>query len=260
MQADELYLELIVFRPCVLIPVYNHERAIGEVVRGVLAHNVPCLLVDDGSSPGCAAVLDQIAADAPTQVMLLRHRDNEGKGRAVLTGIYHAARKGYSHVLQIDADGQHCIDDIPHFLDESSINPAALIVGCPIYDESVPPIRLYGRYLTHVWVWINTLSTHIKDSMCGFRIYPVMPVLNLMQRHKLGARMTFDTEVLVRMFWEGSAVVNMPTRVSYPKDGVSHFRALSDNVQISWMHATLFLGMLRRLPKLLKNKRDKGNK
>lgn len=254
MQADESCSGPPMFKPCVVIPVYNHEHAIGTVVHAVLAHGLPCILVDDGSSPACAQVLDQLAAAAPTQIILLRHAVNRGKGGAVLTGIQHAASAGYSHVLQIDADGQHCVADIPHFIEHASARPSAMIVGCPVYDESVPAVRLYGRYLTHVWVWINTLSLQIKDSMCGFRVYPVSPVLALSQRHRLGERMDFDTEVLVRLCWSGLETVNVPTRVGYPADGVSHFQVWRDNVQISRMHATLFFGMLVRLPMLLARK------
>lgn len=246
------------FKPCVLIPVYNHEHAVGRVVHAVLSTGLPCILVDDGSTPACARVLDQLAAAAPQQVALVRHATNKGKGEAVLTGIRHAAGAGYTHALQIDADGQHCTADIPRFVEHASARPEALIVGYPQYDESVPAIRLYGRYLTHVWVWINTLSLQIKDSMCGFRVYPVAPVLALTGRHKIGARMDFDTEVLVRLFWDGIEVVNVGTRVGYPTDGVSHFRLWRDNILISRMHATLFFGMLIRAPKLLARKWGKA--
>jgi len=245
------------FKPCVLIPVYNHEHAIGQVVDAVLATGLPCILVDDGSNPACAAVLDRIAA-ASSQVSLVRHDINRGKGDAVVTGIQHAARIGFTHALQIDADGQHCTADIPRFIEQAAARPDALIVGYPLYDESVPAARFYGRYLTHVWVWINTLSLQIKDSMCGFRVYPLAPVLSLTKRHRLGARMDFDTEILVRLFWDGMDVVNLGTRVGYPTDGVSHFRLWLDNLLISRMHATLFLGMLIRLPKLLARKWSKA--
>lgn len=239
------------FKPCAVIPVYNHEHAVGAVVDAVLATGLPCILVDDGSSSACALVLDRIAGAAPQQVMLVRHAHNQGKGGAVLSGIRHAANVGYTHALQIDADGQHCVADVPRFIEQAAAHPAALIIGYPQYDASVPAIRLYARYLTHVWVWINTLSLQIKDSMCGFRVYPVSPVLALAKRHKLGARMDFDTEVLVRLCWEGIDFVNLGTRVGYPTDGVSHFQLWSDNVLISRMHATLFFGMLLRAPKLL---------
>ena len=242
------------FKPCALIPVYNHEHAIGTVVEAVLAQDLPCILVDDGSSPGCARVLDALAAASPGKVTLVRHAVNQGKGGAVLTGFSAAGKLGFSHALQIDADGQHDTGDIPAFLALAKKHPQAAVVGSPVYDESVPKVRLYARYLTHVWVWINTLSFAIRDSMCGFRVYPVAPVLALAARQKLGLRMNFDPEVLVRLHWAGMPVVNQPTRVSYPLDGVSHFQAVRDNVLISRMHATLFFGMLLRLPILLGRK------
>lgn len=243
------------FKPCVLIPVYNHEHAIGNVANAVLALNLPCLLVDDGSSPECAQVLDRLAAAAPNRIMLVRHTVNRGKGGAVLSGFHHAAQAGYTHALQIDADGQHCAADIPRFLEHAAAQPHAIIVGYPVYDESVPLLRFYARYLTHVWVWINTLSMKIRDSMCGFRVYPLMPVVELAQRQKIGTRMNFDTEILVRLYWDGIDIVNVPTDVGYPTDGVSHFRIWHDNLLISRMHATLFFGMLLRMPRLLARKR-----
>jgi glycosyltransferase involved in cell wall biosynthesis len=239
------------FKPCVVIPVYNHEHAVGIVTSAVLALGLPCILVDDGSTPACARVLDALADAAPGAITLLRHEVNRGKGAAVLTGMRHAADAGHSHALQIDADGQHSSADIPQFLAQAAANPAALIVGCPQYDESVPAARLYARYLTHVWVWINTLSLQVRDSMCGFRVYPLAPLLALAERRRLGERMDFDIEVLVRLCWDGLHVVNVPTRVVYPLDGVSHFRVWLDNLLISRMHATLFCGMLVRLPMLL---------
>lgn len=241
-------------KPCVLIPVYDHEHAIGAVVKAVLAQGWPVILVDDGSSAGCAAVLDALAAAHPGMVTLVRHARNQGKGGAVISGFRQAAADGYSHALQIDADGQHNVDDIALFFRLAAEQPEAVIVGCPVYDESVPKHRLYARYLTHVWVWINTLSFAIRDSMCGFRVYPIGPVSALLKRQKLGLRMNFDTDILVRLHWSGVPVVNQPTRVRYPTDGVSHFRGVLDNVLISRMHATLFCGMVLRLPVLLARK------
>lgn len=242
------------FKPCVVIPVYDHEHAIGAVVEAVLGHGLPCILVDDGSKPSCARVLDQLAAASPGRVELVRLAHNQGKGGAVMAGFAHAGQSGYTHLLQVDADGQHNAADIPKFTDLARANPEAVIAGCPVYDESVPALRLYARYLTHVWVWINTLSFAIRDSMCGFRVYPVGAVLALMRRRALGRRMNFDTEILVRLYWDGLAVINLPTRVSYPIDGVSHFMGFRDNVLITRMHTTLFFGMLLRLPTLLMRK------
>ena len=129
--------------------------------------------------------------------------------------------------------------------------PAAVIAGCPVYDASVPRGRLYGRYATHIWVWINTLSFDIRDSMCGFRVYPLASLLPLLDSVNIGRRMDFDSDVIVRLHWRGVPVLNQPTRVTYPQDGVSHFDLWNDNVRIFAMHARLFFGMLCRAPLLL---------
>jgi glycosyltransferase involved in cell wall biosynthesis len=239
------------FKAIIVVPVYNHEGAIAAVVAGLLRAGVPVLLVDDGSDAACAAALAALVHAHPGQVDLMRLAQNQGKGAAVLAGMARAWALGYSHALQIDADGQHETGDVPAFLALARAHPHAVIAGHPVYDASVPKARLYGRYATHIWVWINTLSFEIKDSMCGFRVYPLGAVNALAARVHVGQRMNFDTEVLVRLFWDGLRVINLPTRVSYPADGVSHFRLWRDNVQISWMHTVLFFGMLLRLPSLL---------
>ena len=239
---------------CVVIPVFDHEHAITAVVAAVVAHGVPCILVDDGSASGCAAMLDSLAAANPAQVKLLRLPSNQGKGVAVLAGFKLAAQQGYTHALQIDADGQHCGADIPKFLALAAAHPAAVIAGCPVFDASVPKLRLYARYLTHIFVWINTLSFDINDSMCGFRLYPLAAVMQLAKHQHIGNRMNFDTDILVRLYWQGLQVINLPTPVNYPSDGVSHFRLWMDNVLITRMHAILFFGMLIRIPALLVRK------
>ncbi len=239
------------FDPVVVVPVYDHPATIAQVVAQVLANGVPCLLVDDGSGPACAEVLDTLAAAHPGQVTLVRLPFNQGKGAAMLAGFEAAAAQGRSHVLQIDADGQHACADIPKFLDLARAQPRAVIAGCPVYDASVPKGRLYGRYATHIWVWINTLSLDIRDSMCGFRVYPLASLMPLLRSTRIGRRMDFDSDVIVRLHWRGVPVVNLPTRVTYPQDGVSHFRMWRDNVRISAMHGRLFLGMLWRSPLLL---------
>lgn len=239
------------FRPLVVIPVYNHPATIGGMVAAVRTHGLHCLLVDDGSETACARVLDDLASAHPQDVHLLRLAQNSGKGGAMLAGLREAHRRGYTHALQIDADGQHDAGDIPRFLELAAQHPQAVICGCPIYDDSVPRSRLYARYATHVWVWINTLSLAIRDSMCGFRVYPLDSTVALIEQVRIGQRMDFDVDIIVRLFWRGVPVVNLPTRVHYPQDGVSHFRLWRDNWLISRMHARLFFGMLLRLPRLL---------
>jgi len=236
-------------KPCAVIPVYNHEAAVPAVIEALLQAGLPCVLVDDASSPTCAAVLEQLAEHE--QVSLVKLPVNQGKGGAVMTGMREAARLGFTHVLQVDADGQHDLQDIAVFLDASRNHPEALICGYPQYDDSVPKGRLYARYLTHVWVWINSLSLQIRDSMCGFRVYPLPPVLALINSVKLGKRMDFDSDILVRLSWRNQPMRWLPTKVHYPLDGLSHFRMFHDNALISSMHTRLFFGMLVRLPSIL---------
>jgi glycosyltransferase involved in cell wall biosynthesis len=237
------------FRPVAVIPVYDHGEAVGGVAANVRLHGLHCILVDDGSSAGCAAVLDALA-QAP-DVTLVRLARNQGKGGAMMAGLRAAAAAGHTHALQIDADGQHDARDIPAFLARAAAEPAAVICGVPVYDETVPMGRLVGRYATHIWVWINSLSLEIRDSMCGFRVYPLAPVVKLFDEARLGRRMDFDPEVLVRLHWRGLRIVSLPTRVTYPQDGLSHFRLGLDNWLITRMHARLAFGMLVRSPLLL---------
>ena len=244
----------VIFRPCVLIPCYNHGAMIARVLSRLAPFGLPCLVVDDGSDAVTRQELERLAAEQP-QMTLVRLAQNAGKGAAVIRGLEECARTGYTHAVQVDADGQHAIEDIPKLLALAERHPDALISGQPIYDDSIPRSRLYGRWITHVWVWIETLSLQLKDSMCGFRVYPVSPTLRLAAREPLGKRMDFDTEVMVRLYWQGNTSVFLPTRVTYPQDGLSHFDALKDNVRISLMHTRLFFGMLPRMPGLLFRRR-----
>lgn len=232
-----------------VIPVYDHERAVGAVVEGVVAAGLPCVLVDDGSGPACAQELDRLAAGV-AGVTLVRLPRNLGKGGAVMAGLRAAHAAGCTHALQIDADGQHDVADVARFVGAAAANPEAVVCGRPVFDASIPRSRLYGRYLTHALVWLNTLSFEIPDTMCGFRVYPLAPVIALLDSARLGERMDFDIEILVRLHWRGQRFVWLPTRVAYPADGVSHFRMLRDNLLISRVHGRLFLGMLARLPRL----------
>lgn len=238
------------FTPCAVIPVYNHPDTIGKTLVQVRSYELPVILVDDGCNNQCRQVLIDLAA-SDDKVYLVTLPENRGKGGAVKAGLQHAHELGFSHALQIDADGQHNAKDILRFIETAQTHRDALISGLPEYDQSVPKLRYYSRYLTHVWVWINTLSLDIQDSMCGFRVYPTAPVCDLINKQCIGNRMDFDPELLVRWHWQGGKILHLKTRVNYPEDGISHFRSFEDNWLISKMHSKLFFGMLRRLPKLI---------
>jgi polyprenyl-phospho-N-acetylgalactosaminyl synthase len=238
---------------CAVIPVFEHGGAVGRVVDAVRSYGLHVILVDDGSGADCARVLDAIA-QGDAGVHLLRHPVNRGKGAAVQTGLHAAAALGYSHALQVDADGQHALGDIPRLLAESRSLPNAVICGRPIFGGDAPRSRLLGRRLTNFWVSVHTWSTAIPDAMCGFRVYPLKATMPLLKRARLGSRMDFDIQVIVRLHWLGIPLRWVPTRVSYPPGTVSHFRLRLDNALIARAHTVLFFGMLLRAPVLAARK------
>lgn len=224
------------WRPCALVPCYNHGATVGGVVARLRAQGLPLVVVDDGSDAATARVLDSLAG-----IHLVRLEKNSGKGVALVQGLREAQRLGYTHALQVDADGQHCIEDAPRFLELGRGTPAAVICGEPIYDASAPKARLYGRLITRFWVWLETRGRARGDAMCGFRLYPLAPAVALADRTRLASRMSIDIDILVRLVWLGVPVLSVPTRVVYPAGGVSHFAMLRDNLRISGTHTRLFL-------------------
>ncbi|MGZ9896962.1 glycosyltransferase family 2 protein [Shewanella gaetbuli] len=234
-------------KTALIIPNYNHHLEIENTLNALAQFDLPCYLIDDGSQDDTRYVL-QAMAKKFSWVTLIQHPYNRGKGAAVMTGLRAAYQAGFSHALQVDADGQHNLADIPQMLNTAKANPQALVSGKPVYDESIPKGRLYGRYITHFWVWVETLSFDIQDSMCGFRVYPLKATEQLFLSQSLGERMDFDIEIMVKLHWQRTPIIHVPTKVIYPANGISHFQGLHDNVRISWMHTKLFFGMLKRLP------------
>jgi predicted LPLAT superfamily acyltransferase len=238
------------FKPLAVIPSRNHATALGEILARIERAGLPALVVDDGSDEPARLAL--AGFHHPERgIRVLRLEPNRGKGVAVMRGIEVAAEEGFSHVLQIDADGQHDLGALDALLGAARAAPEALVAGQAVFDASIPLGRRLGRWITHVWVWIETLSWRIKDSMCGFRVYPVAPTRALVARARIGERMDFDIDVMVRLFWQGVDVVQVPVRVVYPPGNPSNFDPLADNWRISKMHARLFFGMLARVPSLL---------
>lgn len=241
--------------PCALIPVYNHHDSLPRLVDALRAQSLPVILVDDGSNDITAETIDTLAA-ADTRVTVLRHTENRGKGAAFLTGLEAAAKAGYTHVLQIDADGQHDPEQAGLLLDLANADEQALVSGMPAYDASVPAVRYYGRWITHLLVWLETWSREIKDSMCGYRVYPVAATLAAFANQPVGRRMDFDTEIMVRLFLSGTPVRFLPVDVRYPTDGLSNFRMLRDNLRMTWLHLRLLAGMPIRLARRARRSRN----
>lgn len=237
---------------CIIIPCYKHTDKIKGVIEKLLPFELPVIVVDDGNTKEEALELYKICENLKA-VFLLHHDVNKGKGAAVVTGLLFAKENRFSHAIQIDADGQHNIDDLKTIIKLVNENPEAVISGCPIYDENAPKSRVIGRRITNFFVKIETLSSEIKDAMIGFRAYPVEKTCQYIKDCNLNFGMTFDIEILVRLKWAGLPFKFFETKVDYPKDGHSNFKP-SDQLKISCIHTVLCMGMLIRLPYLLYKK------
>ncbi|MEO6709463.1 MAG: glycosyltransferase family 2 protein [Planctomycetota bacterium] len=238
------------FKPAALIGIYNHGDTIADVVEPLCAQALPTLIVDDGSDEHTRAKLDLLARRFPG--VRVKHLSvNRGKGAALIHGFELLAREGFTHAVVLDADKQHDTGDVEKFLAAARADPRALILGRPIFDASAPKARLYGRKLSTFWVHVATLSFAIADPLCGFRCYPLAATNDVVRSYEPRTRMDFDPEIAVRLAWSGVPMVNVATKVVYPKGGISHFDYLRDNRRITWMHIRLVVGMLLRAPRLL---------
>ena len=228
------------FRPCVLIPHYDNPRTLRAVVEGALACVDDVIVVDDGSGDEGRAAAEEVADIAA--VLFLE--PNQGKGAACVAGFRRALQLGFTHAVQIDADGQHDLQDLPAFVAAARERPEALVCGVPIFDASAPTSRVIGRRISVFWVDVEVGRGVIRDPLYGFRVYPIGPALDAGCR---ALRMGFDTDIAVRMVWRGVPTVHIDTAVSYfdPADGgVSHFHALRDNAALFALHTGLFLRSL----------------
>jgi predicted LPLAT superfamily acyltransferase len=236
-------------RICAIIPTHDHVIALDAILSRLNASGMPAIVIDDGSAAGNGTRIAAICARR-NDTEYQRHAFNGGKGFAVMCGLVRAKERGFTHAMQIDADGQHDLDFLGALLDAARTCPQAIVTGVPQYDETMPFARRFWRPFTNFWVRVNTLSTSIGDAMCGFRVYPVSTTLELVRRSVRTRRMDFDIEVLVKAYWARIAIVSVPVRVTYPAENFSNFDLLRDNVLLARMQARLFFGMLLRAPTL----------
>jgi glycosyltransferase involved in cell wall biosynthesis len=230
----------------VVIPSYNTGRLLAETVRHALAVWAPVWVVLDGSTDGSGATLDHLAASDPGLTVIDRGH-NDGKGAAVLDALHRADRMGFTHVLVMDSDGQHPPACIARLMAMSAERTNAMVLGRPIFGTDAPVERVYFRRLSNFWVDVETGWAGVGDSLFGFRVYPVRPLLEVMRHTNWMRRFDFDPEAAVRLCWAGIHPVNVDVPVRYlsaQEGGVSHFRYGRDNLLLSWMHVRLMCGFL----------------
>lgn len=240
----------------VLIPSYNPGEQVFATVANARRHWNPVWVVVDGSTDGSAEKLRALEQADPG-LRVLQLPENRGKGAAILFGLDEAQRRGFTHALCMDSDGQHPADRIQHFMATSQQNPQAMILGVPVFDASAPSLRVKGRKISNWWANLETLWTGIGDSLYGFRVYPIAPLRAVMHGQRWMRRFDFDPEAVVRLCWRGVTPVNLPSPVRYlraDEGGVSHFNYWRDNRLLTWMHIRLMIGFGLRLPWLLYRK------
>lgn len=238
-------------RACIIVPHYDHVSQFRRLLPRLSRTGIPLIVVDDASPENAYRELQSLMASGAPEGIVLRHEVNQGKGGAVMTGLRAAMDAGYSHAIQIDADGQHDVGCLPDLLEAAIAEPAKLICGEPVFDSSISPLRRNARKITRFLCRRQAMTSEIRDALCGFRIYPLETIVPLLNQVRFARRMAFDPEILVRASWAGIGLRYIPVRVSYPESGRSHFRYFWDNLEISWMHARLLLGMLLRLPRFI---------
>ncbi len=239
-------------RPLILIPSYNTGPILIETVSSALSLDTAVWVIFDGSTDGSPELIRNLEGRENFRIIHLPV--NAGKGSAVFHALKEAIQAGFTHVLTMDADGQHPAAKVPEFFAQSAAHPEAAVFGRPVFDASAPALRVNGRKVSNFWANLETLGWGVDDSLFGMRLYPAKDLLAVLESTPFARRFDFDPEVAVRLAWRGVPIINLPTPVRYPskeEGGISQFRYLRDNTLLTWMHIRLFFGFLGRLPMLV---------
>jgi glycosyltransferase involved in cell wall biosynthesis len=220
---------------CVIIPTYNNDRTLEDIVRRVLEFTDQVIIVNDGSTDLTSQILQKFS-----KLTIINLPKNKGKGYAIKTGFRKAVSLGSSYAITIDSDGQHLPEDLPVLLERSAEEPDSLIIGARnLNQEGIPGGTSFGNRFSNFWTWVET-GYKLPDTQSGYRLYPLKKIGHM---KFITRRFEFEIEVLVKSAWKGIKLTTVPVRVIYPKKGerVSHFRPFTDFARISLLNTCLTL-------------------
>lgn len=220
---------------CVIVPTYNNNGTILQVLKRIVPYAKDIIVVNDGSTDSTQELLESFDKE---NLIICSYRDNAGKGHALRTGFLKAKELGFLYAITIDSDGQHYPEDIPLFIEAFKKNIGSLIVGNrKLVNKNMPGKNTFANYFSNFWFMVQTWQ-YLPDTQTGFRLYPLKKLNGL---KFLTSRYEAELELLVFSAWHGTKLVSTPIRVYYPPEGerVSHFRPLQDFGRISILNTIL---------------------
>jgi len=220
---------------CVLIPTFNNERTLKQVIDSVLKYTDKIIVVNDGSTDSTSLILSLFPG-----LTLITFPENKGKGIALREGFKKALEKKFQYAITIDSDGQHFPDDLSKFLEKTRHEPGSLIIGARNMDQdSVPGGSSFGHKISNFSFWFET-GIKVPDTQSGFRLYPLNKIKDI---KFFTPRFEFEIEVIVKAAWKGVQITSVPVKVYYAKgkERVSHFRKKTDFTRISLLNTWFVL-------------------
>jgi glycosyltransferase involved in cell wall biosynthesis len=221
---------------CVLIPTYNNDKTLENVILSILKYTSNVIVVNDGSNDNTESILERFK----NKIDIISYQKNQGKGAALRKGFKRAEELGYEYAITLDSDGQHFSSEIPKFLEKVRPGQAILIIGNrDMTDENIPKKSLFGRKFSNFWVKLET-GQDLMDTQSGFRLYTVAKMNRF---HFFTVKYDFELESLVRWVWHDYPVEIVTISVYYPPpaERVSHFKGFKDNFYISLLNITLVM-------------------
>lgn len=220
---------------CVIVPTFNNERTLEQVLLGILHYTDHIIVINDGSTDSTGEILARFP-----HLTVITLKKNKGKGFAIRQGFREAIRQGFQNAITIDSDGQHLPADLPAFIEKARSEPGNLIIGARNLEQAgIPGGTTFGNRFSNFWTWVET-GFKLPDTQSGYRLYPLK---NMGKMRFLTNRFEFEIEVMVRVAWKGIPLTSVPVSVKYPpkKDRVSHFRPFTDFARISLLNSCLVI-------------------